>query len=83
MPYLDGSYALLVGHYIKELGRSCIYVDPLCCEMPSSDFSLGGIVLMCHETMYRDYSLDSVIIDPWRKVKKDPKYLIIPYGNTR
>ena len=51
--------------------------------MPSSDFSLGGIVLMCHETMYRDYSVDSVIIDPWRKVKKDPKYLIIPYGNTR
>ena len=83
VPYLDGSYALLVDHYIKELGRSCIYVDPLCCEMPSSDFSLGGIVLMCHETMYRDYSVDSVIIDPWRKVKKDPKYLIIPYGNTR
>ena len=35
VPYLDGSYALLVDHYIKELGRSCIYVDPLCCEMPA------------------------------------------------
>ena len=81
--YVDGSYALLVDHYIKELGSSAIYIDPLASEMPSSAASIGGIVLMCHPEMYLDYSTDSIIIDPWRQVKKNPKYMVIHYGNTR
>ena len=81
--YVDGSYALLVDHYIKELGESSIYIDPLASEMPSGSASIGGIVLMCHSEMYLDYSTDSVIIDPWRQVEKNPKYLVIHYGNTR
>ena len=81
--YVDGSYALLVDHYIRELGESAIYIDPLASEMPSSSASIGGIVLMCHPEMYLDYSTDSVIIDPWRQVEKNPKYLVIHYGNTR
>ena len=81
--YVDGSYALLVDHYIKELGEKSIYIDPLASEMPSSSASIGGIVLMCHPEMYLDYSTDSVIIDPWRQVEKNPKYLVIHYGNTR
>jgi len=81
--YVDGSYALLVDHYIKELGETSIYIDPLASEMPSSAASIGGIVLMCHPEMYLDYSTDSVIIDPWRQVEKNPKYLVIHYGNTR
>jgi len=81
--YIDGSYALLVDHYIKELGHSAIYIDPLASEMPSSAASIGGIVLMCHPEMYLDYSTDSIIIDPWRQVKKNPKYMVIHYGNTR
>src|SRR6056300_257854 len=81
--YVDGSYALLVDHYIKELGESSIYIDPLASEMPSGSASIGGIVLMCHPEMYLDYSTDSVIIDPWRQVEKNPKYLVIHYGNTR
>jgi len=81
--YIDGSYALLVDHYIKELGHSAIYIDPLASEMPSSAASIGGIVLMCHPEMYLDYSTDSIIIDPWRQVEKDPRYMVIHYGNTR
>lgn len=81
--YIDGSYALLVDHYIKELGHSAIYIDPLASEMPSSAASIGGIVLMCHPEMYLDYSTDSIIIDPWRQVAKNPKYMVIHYGNTR
>lgn len=81
--YVDGSYALLVDHYIKELGEKCIYIDPLACEMPSSEANLGGIVLLAHPTPYLNYSTDTVFIDPWRSMKPDPKYLILSYGNTR
>lgn len=83
VPYVDGSYALLVEHYIKDMGETVIYIDPLASEMPNKDTSVGGIVLLCHPTPYLDYSVDSVIIDPWRQMPKDPKYNIIPYGNTR
>ena len=83
VPYLDGSYALLVDHYVRELGERMIYIDPLASEMPSSEAKLGGIVLLAHPTPYLEYSTDTVFIDPWRTMKPDPKYLVIQYGNTR
>tara|TARA_B110000305_G_C19452011_1_gene648505 strand:- start:610 stop:1794 length:1185 start_codon:yes stop_codon:yes gene_type:complete len=83
VPYVDGSYALLVDHYIKEAGKTTIAIDPLASEMPSHEAKLGGVVLLAHPTPYLDYAEDTVFIDPWRKMKKNSKYLIIQYGNTR
>jgi len=83
VPYIDGSYALLVDHYLKDMGESAIYIDPLASEMPSSQTNIGGIVLLCHPEHYLDYSTDSVIIDPWRRTPKSSEYMIIHYGNTR
>ena len=83
VPYIDGSYALLVDHYLRDMGESAIYIDPLASEMPSSQTSIGGIVLLCHPDQYLDYTIDSVIIDPWRRTPKNSKYMIIHYGNTR
>ena len=82
VPYVDGSYALLVDHYIKELGETCIYVDPECVEAPQAH-SLTGVVLLCHPEHYNNYADDTVFIDPWRTMEKDPKYMVIHYGNTR
>ena len=83
VPYTDGSYALLVDHYIKELGHKCIYIDPLATEMPSSETRLGGIVLLAHPEPYLNYATDTIFIDPWRSMQKNSKYMILPYGNTR
>lgn len=83
VPYTDGSYALLVDYYIRDMGESAIFIDPLASEMPSSAFTPTGTVLLCHPTPYIDYGVDTVFIDPWRQMAKDSKYMVIHYGNTR
>ena len=44
--YCDGSYSLLVGHYVEEQGHRVTYIDPL----TGDDVELGmpGIILLAH-----------------------------------
>jgi UDPglucose 6-dehydrogenase len=81
--YTDGSYALLVDYYIREMGESAIYIDPLVSEIPSSAYSPTGVILLCHPEPYVNYGTDSVFIDPWRQMKPNSNYMVIHYGNTR
>jgi UDPglucose 6-dehydrogenase len=80
VPYQDGSYSLLVGHYCHELGRGPMTIDPA--------IDLGGgmpfraVVLLAHPTLYVDLTEDSVVVDPWRTHKSNT-YKVIHYGNTR
>ena len=80
VPYQDGSYSLLVGHYCAEQGRQPMMVDPA--------VDLGGglefraVVLLAHPELYVKLSSDSVVVDPWRQHTSD-KYKVIHYGNTR
>jgi UDPglucose 6-dehydrogenase len=77
--YIDGSYSLLVGHYVEKAGVELNYVDPL-----TGDYhdSIRGVVLMAHhapttygnttmkqaekQEFYCNIEAGSVIVDPWR-----------------
>ena len=95
--YLEGSYSLLVGHYLAEMGRAPTYIDPL--TEPANPFSVKGVVLLAHnrritygyagetntQEFYCKFEPGSVIIDPWRQVPVDSytDIKVLHYGNTR
>ena len=92
VPYLDGSYSLLVAHYCKKAGYHPILVDPHTHPQPGP---FKAIVLLAHNSnitykymseqtqeLYCDLSEGSVVVDPWRQYKDD-RYKVIHYGNTR
>lgn len=77
--YVDGSYSLLVGHYVEQAGLFLGYVDPLTDDVHSS---IQGVVLMAHHapTTYGNTTMQqaqtqptychikagSIVLDPWR-----------------
>jgi UDPglucose 6-dehydrogenase len=96
--YLEGSYSLLIGHYIKELtGKEPIYIDPLTGDIHES---VHGVILMAHhapttynyskligsetQQFYCNIKTGSVIVDIWRYLTESdvPACILIPYGNT-
>ena len=94
--YVDGSYSLLVGYYIEQLGERVRYVDPY----TGDKWSGPAIFLLAHsvsttyryweeqntgDEVYCDFPYGSVIVDPWRKFKApdDEPLEVIYYGNTR
>ena len=94
VPYTDGSYSLLVGHYVQEAGIKPTYIDPY----TGDDYqpTEPGVFLMAHsasvtydytETKTRDEIYCpippfSIVIDPWRKFTSSVSR-VIHYGNTR
>lgn len=47
--YLEGSYSLLIGHFVKELTRiEPQYIDPLTGYPDNSHIAVQGVVLMAH-----------------------------------
>jgi UDPglucose 6-dehydrogenase len=94
--YLEGSYSLLVGYYLKEMGIEAEYIDPLTEDTVPA--SVKGVVLLAHnrqitygyageeksQEFYCDIEPGSIIVDPWRKyITKDNSVKVIHYGNTR
>ena len=94
--YTEGSYSLLVGHYIEEFGYAVTYIDPLAAGTPP--LFVNGVVLLAHnqqityaysgyqpeQKLYCHIQDGSVIVDPWRTFKTDNKNIkVIHYGNTR
>ena len=79
VPYMDGSYSLLVGHYCSEVDYHCMRVDPLVCPQKGP---FSAIVLLAHPELYCFLNDDSIVVDPWRKYKSS-KHKVIHYGNTR
>ena len=94
VPYLEGSYSLLVAHYCNQRGFATMMVDPLTHPDPGP---YSAIVLLAHNPsvtydhidhtdeveLYCELNDNSVIVDPWRSFPKDSKYKVIHYGNTR
>lgn len=99
VPNLDGSYSLLVGHYIQTLnGFNPKYIDPLTGDTIDS---VKGIILMAHhapttyshshligsetQNFYCNIEDGSVIVDVWRYLKPEdvPNCVLISYGNSR
>lgn len=94
--YLEGSYSLLVGHYLEEMGITPFYLDPLT-ETTHINYA-SGVFLLAHnkqitygysgvkdsQPMYCEIGHGSVVIDPWRTYTTDnPRVKVIHYGNTR
>ena len=92
----EGSYSLLIGHYLTEMGASFVYADPL-----TKDFITNpepSIVLLAHNRKvtygYTDASSEqnlyfpllggSIVVDPWREFTTNRSDIsVIHYGNTR
>jgi UDPglucose 6-dehydrogenase len=94
--YCDGSYSLLIGHYLDELQAKFYYVDPLTGDKPPFD-DVPVIALLAHnrsvtygytgeqaaQELYCTISNGSVIVDPWRNFPRLDNFEVIHYGNTR
>lgn len=80
--YTAGSYSLLVGHYVKELGHEVIEVDPLAMDHRFFQGPHSAVVLLAHPELYCQLNVDAIVVDPWREYKND-KLKVIHYGNTR
>ena len=94
--YTEGSYSLLVGYYLEEMGIKPYYIDPLT-EETDLQFAIG-VFLLAHnqqvtygysgntveQPLYCEIGSGSTIIDPWRTYKTtNPDIKVIHYGNTR
>ncbi len=95
--YVDGSYSLLVGHYVKEYGVNVYYDDDYTGDKPPEDLGAAAY-LLAHdpETTFLGcldpdpdkqekniFPEGSIIIDPWRKCPKIAGCEVVHYGNTR
>ena len=99
VPYCIGSYSTLVGHYIKEAGRTVKYVDPLADDASDviADITEPAVFLWAHNRKityeytggqvdtqpYCEIPKGSIIVDPWRKLTDSDGITVIHYGNTR
>ena len=97
VPYLDGSYSMLIGHYLEERGNKVTYVDPLTGDDNQPDSAC--VLLLAHsasttykymqeegddnDTLYCDIPDGSVVVDPWRKFIGNDNIEVNHYGNTR
>ena len=95
--YLEGSYSLLVGYYLKQMGIEPYYIDPLT-DPDTVPVSVLGCVLLAHnqqitygyagvdteQKLYSEILSGSIVIDPWRKyTTTNTDIKVIHYGNTR
>jgi len=94
---LDGSYSLLIGHYLTELESEFQYIDPLT-NPEFVPLSIKGVVLLAHSpyitygytgdqemtNLYCGFDPGTVVVDPWRMYKTlVPDIKVVHYGNTR
>ncbi len=84
VPYVNGSYSLLVGHYIEKEGGQVTYFDPntgdLNLPKQKCCFLIGYWEKWVEEVKFPE---GSVVIDPWRKILPNSQYTTIHYGNSR
>jgi UDPglucose 6-dehydrogenase len=94
--FCDGSYSLLIGHYLDEIQAKYFYVDPLTGDTPPFT-EVPVIVFLAHnrsvtygytgesreQELYVELEPGSVVIDPWRQYKTEKDIEVIHYGNTR
>lgn len=82
---LDGSYSVLVAHYIGERGVKVVFWDPKTGDAgPTEDkphvYLLGHIGEEYHEFGFKP---GSIVVDPWRGCPQIEGCQVIHYGDTR
>lgn len=87
VPYTNGSASMLVGHYIEKHGGNVHYYDKntgdLDLKLNWTEVYLIGYWEDWVNQIVAATKLESVIIDPWRKVDLFAGREIIHYGDTR
>lgn len=95
VPYLEGSYSMLIATYINAMGVDVEYADPKTGDIRNTEGP--AVFLMAHsasttyeytgntheDMLYCEVPDGSVVIDPWRKFEKREGIKVIHYGNTR
>lgn len=99
VPYEDGSYSLLIAHYVQEQGYKVEFIDPLTGDMNTP--KVPCVLLLAHsasttykymkeegddtDKLYCDIPDGSIVVDPWRKFSTERlnSLQIIHYGNSR
>jgi UDPglucose 6-dehydrogenase len=97
VPYLEGSYSMLIAHYLNSRGHDVTYVDPL----TGDDNQPEGpcVILLAHsasttykymqeegddtDKLYCEIPQGSVVVDPWRKFIGEDGIEVNHYGNSR
>ena len=81
VPYTDGSYSLLVGHYVKQGGGNVVYYDPNTNDTDHPEVDVYMIGYWEEWVEQFDFRHDN-IVDPWRKY--EPKTENVQhYGDSR
>jgi UDPglucose 6-dehydrogenase len=94
--FVDGSYSLLIGHYLETMQAKYYYIDPLTGDDPPFT-GVPAIAFLAHnrrvtygytgdqpeQELYVDLEPGSVVVDPWRQYTTQKDYKVIHYGNTR
>lgn len=99
VPYCIGSYSTLIAHYVKELGHSVKFLDPLADDPEDvvNRLTEPCVLLMAHnrqitygytgqehqDLFYSEILPGSVIVDPWRRMPQTSGFVVRHYGNTR
>ena len=95
--YEAGSYSILVGHYVKEMGVDVYYDDEYTGDKPPDNLGAAAYLIAHNPEATFLGCLDpdpekqeksifpegSIIIDPWRKCPQINGCEVIHYGNTR
>jgi UDPglucose 6-dehydrogenase len=94
--YCDGSYSLLIGHYLDEIQAKYFYIDPLTGDKPpfqevpviaflahNRSITYGYTGEQSQQELYINLEPGSVVIDPWRQYRTNEDIEVIHYGNTR
>jgi UDPglucose 6-dehydrogenase len=77
VPYIDGSYSILIGTYCEDLGITPKYIDP---SVEKNTITEPSIILLAHSSLttyskedklYCHIPEKSIVIDMWRTFKTD------------
>lgn len=87
VPYTNGSASMLVGYYIEKHGGNVNYYDENTDDLDLMEswtevYLIGYWEEWVSKIIHR-VPVDTVIIDPWRKIELSAERKIIHYGDTR
>jgi UDPglucose 6-dehydrogenase len=89
VPYVDGSYSILIGHYCNVFGKDVKYIDPLIGE---KEILSPSVILLAHSSsttyhkndiLYCDIPDNSVVLDIWRNFSAEKNIKVFYYGNSK
>lgn len=89
VPYTNGSYSLLIGHYLQTLGANVYYLDKNTKDLPTLfdiEVAIIGYWEEWVEVILKEkyFSNNCVVIDPWRKITENHHTgPFVHYGDTR